>query len=166
MIIDSTLAWPRDRAVEILDVFGGVSKTLAESRDALERRLRELVVLHEASHALSRSLDIDTLLQEVLLLIKREFGFEHLAVRLMNEDGILRIRSHVGLVEEYIAASAMVPNRETYFGICFLDARPVVVGDTREIAGERVHPCTDDLRGAGDRSTHGLFHPRPHALYR
>jgi sigma-B regulation protein RsbU (phosphoserine phosphatase) len=133
MIIDSTLAWPRDRAVEILDVFGGVSKTLAESRDALERRLRELVVLHEASHALSRSLDIDTLLQEVLLLIKREFGFEHLAVRLMNEDGILRIRSHVGLVEQYIAASAMVPNRETYFGICFLDARPVVVGDTREI---------------------------------
>ena len=133
MIINSTLAWPRDRAVEILDVFGGVSKTLAESRDALERRLRELVVLHEASHALSRSLDIDTLLQEVLLLIKREFGFEHLAVRLLDEDGILRIRSHVGLMADYVAASAMVPSRETYFGICFLDARPVVVGDTREI---------------------------------
>jgi len=32
-----------------------------------------------------------------------------------------------------VAASAMVPSRETYFGICFLDARPVVVGDTREI---------------------------------
>jgi signal transduction histidine kinase len=27
----------------------------------------------------------------------------------------------------------MVPSRETYFGMCFLDARPVVVGDTREI---------------------------------
>jgi len=133
MIINSTLAWPRDRAVEILDVFGGVSKTLAEGREALERRLRELVVLHEASHALSRSLDIDTLLQEVLLLIKREFGFEHLAVRLMDEDGILRIRSHVGIMADYVAASAMVPSRETYFGICFLDARPVVVGDTREI---------------------------------
>jgi signal transduction histidine kinase/Na+/proline symporter len=133
MIINSTLAWPRDRAVEILDVFGGVSQTLAESRDALERRLRELVVLHEASHALSRSLNIDTLMQEVLLLIKREFGFEHLAVRLMDEDGILRIRSYVGLIADYVAASAMVPSRETYFGLCFLDARPVVVGDTREI---------------------------------
>jgi sigma-B regulation protein RsbU (phosphoserine phosphatase) len=133
MIINSTLAWPRDRAVEILDVFGGVSQTLAESRNALERRLRELVVLHEASHALSRSLDIDTLLEEVLLLIKREFGFEHLAVRLLDEDGILRIRSRVGLRADYVAASAMVPSRETYFGICFLDARPVVVGDTREI---------------------------------
>jgi signal transduction histidine kinase/Na+/proline symporter len=133
MIIDSTLAWPRERAVEILDVFGGVSKTLVESRDALERRLRELMVLHEASRALSRSLDIDTLLQEVLLLIKREFGFEHLAVRLQSEDGVLRIRSHVGLSEAYVAASAMVPNRETYFGTSFLDARPVVVEDTREI---------------------------------
>lgn len=133
MIINSTLSWPRERAVEILDVFGGVSRTLAESRDALERRLRELVVLHEASHALSRSLDINTLLQEVLLLIKREFGFEHLAVRLLDEDGILRISSRVGLMADYVTASAMVPSRETYFGICFLDARPVVVGDTREI---------------------------------
>jgi phosphoserine phosphatase RsbU/P len=133
MIINSTLAWPRDRAVEILDVFGGVSQTLAESRDALERRLRELMVLHEASHALSRSLDIDTLMQEVLLLIKREFGFEHLAVRLLDEDGILRIRSRVGLRADYVAVSAMVPSRETFFGICFLDARPVVVGDTQKI---------------------------------
>ncbi len=133
MIINSTLAWPREHAVEILDVFGGVSKTLVESRDALERRLRELMVLHEASHALSRSLDIGTLLQEVLQLIKREFGFEHLGVRLMDEDGILRIHSHVGLSEEYVTASAMIPSRETYFGSCFLDSKPVLVGDTREI---------------------------------
>jgi len=133
MIIDSALAWPRERAVEILDVFGSVSQTLADSRDALERRLRELVVLHEASHALSRSLDIDTLLQEVLLLIKREFGFEHLAVRLLDNDGILKIRSYVGLVAVYVTESAMAPSRETYFGSCFLDASPVVVGDTREI---------------------------------
>ncbi|HIJ95680.1 MAG TPA: GAF domain-containing protein [Desulfuromonadales bacterium] len=133
MIINSALAWPREHAVEILDVFGGVSQTLVDSRNALERRLRELMVLHEASHALSRSLDIETLLQEVLQLIRREFGFEHLGVRLMDEDGILRIHSHVGLSGEYVATSAMPPSRETYFGSCFLDARPVVVGDTREI---------------------------------
>ena len=133
MIINSTVAWPSEHAVEILDVFGGVSQTLVNSRDALERRLRELMVLHEASHALSRSLDIDTLLQEVLLLIKREFGFEHLGVRLLDDDGIMRIRSHVGLSDEYVAASAMAPSHETYFGSCFLDARPIVVGDTRDI---------------------------------
>lgn len=133
MIINSTRAWPREHAVEILDVFGGVSQTLVESRDALDRRLRELMVLHDASHALSRSLDIDTLLQEVLQLIKREFGFEHLGVRLLDNDGVLRIRSHVGLSDEYVSSSAMVPSHETYFGTCFLDARPIVVGDTRNI---------------------------------
>jgi signal transduction histidine kinase len=133
MIIESTLAWPRERAVEILDVFGNVSQNLADSREALERRLRELMVLHEATHALSRSLDIDTLLQEVLQLIKREFGFEHLAVRLLDDDGILRIRNHVGLVAAYVTESAMLPSRETYFGSCFLDARPVVVEDTRDL---------------------------------
>ena len=133
MIINSTLTWPRERVVEILDVFGGVSKTLVESQDALERRLRELMVLHEASRSLSRSLDLDTLLQEVLLLIKREFGFEHLGVRLMGEDGILRIRSHVGLSAAYVKESAMIPSRDTYFGTCYLEAQPVVVGDTRDI---------------------------------
>ncbi len=133
MIINSTFAWPREHAVEILDVFGGVSQKLVQGRDALERRLRELMVLHEASHALSQSLDIDTLLQQVLQLIKQEFGFEHLGVRLLDEDGVLRIHSHVGLSDEYIVASAMSPSRETYFGSCFLDARPVVVGDTREV---------------------------------
>ncbi len=133
MIIDSSLEWPREKAVEILDIFGDVSKTLVDSQDTLERRLRELMVLHEASHALSRSLDIDTLLQEVLLLIKREFGFEHLAVRLLGEDGILRIRSHVGLSEAYVKASAMVPSMETYFGTSFLNAKPLVVEDTRNI---------------------------------
>lgn len=133
MIINSKLAWPREHAVEILDVFGSVSQTLVESRETLERRLRELMVLHEASHALSRSLDIDTLLQEVLQLIKREFGFEHLGVRLLDEDGVLRIRSHAGLSDEYVSISAMPPTRDTYFGSCFLDARPVVVGDTRDI---------------------------------
>ena len=133
MVIDSTQSWPRDRVVEILDVFGGVSQTLAESRETLERRVRELMVLHEASRALSRSLELDTLLQEVLLLIQREFGFQHLAVRLMAEDGVLRIRSHVGLSKAYVEASAMVPTRDTYFGTCFLEAQPVVLGDTREI---------------------------------
>ncbi len=128
-------------SVEVLDVFGGAagtteglaSQSLAESREILERRLRELMVLHEASHALSRSLDIDTLLQEVLMLIKREFGFEHLGVRLLGDDGILRIRSHVGLNEQYVSASAMIPTRDTYFGTSFLEGAPVVVGDTRDI---------------------------------
>ncbi|MHB8765028.1 MAG: SLC5/6 family protein, partial [Deferrisomatales bacterium] len=96
MIVQSFLAWPRERAVEILDVFGGVSQTLVESRETLERRLRELVVLHEASHTLSKSLDIDRVLGEVLHLIRREFGFDYLAVRLQDAGGCLRIRSHVG----------------------------------------------------------------------
>ncbi len=131
-IVQSFLAWPRERAVEILDVFGGVSRTLAESRETLERRLRELVVLHDASQALSRSLDIDRALAEVLRLIHQEFGFDHLAVRLLEPSGKLGIRCHVGLGEEYVALSAVPPSADTYFGTCFLEGRPVVVEDTRE----------------------------------
>ena len=133
MVIESFLAWPQDQAGEILDVFGGVSKSLAESRDSLERRLRELMVLHEASSTLSKSLHIDTVLAEVLHLIHREFGFEYLAVRLLDADGKLRIRSHVGLNAEYVRISAVPPSEETYFGTCFLKGEPVVLEDSRHV---------------------------------
>ncbi|GAB4277354.1 MAG: SpoIIE family protein phosphatase [Deferrisomatales bacterium] len=133
MILQSFQAWPQEQAVQILDVFGGVTQTLAESRETLERRLRELVVLHEASRTLSSSLDLDTVLSQVLHLIRREFGFEYLAVRLLDPDGCLRIRSHVGLEEEYIRISAIPPSKDTYFGTCFLEGRPVVVEDTRQV---------------------------------
>ncbi|MBI5017740.1 MAG: GAF domain-containing protein [Deltaproteobacteria bacterium] len=136
-ILESVLAWPRERAVEILDVFGGVTRTLAESRDTLERRLRELSVLHEASNALSQSLDTDKLLSDVLHLIQRQFGFEHLAVRLLDPRGVLGIRSRVGLTADYVALSGAPPSRDTYFGQCFLDAKPVVVGDARNIQETR-----------------------------
>ncbi len=137
-VIQSFLAWPREQAVEILDVFGGVSRTLAESRETLERRIRELTVLHEASRTLSKSLHIDTVLAEILDLLRREFGFEHLAVRLLEPDGTLCIRSHVGLHPSYVEASRRPPSKETYFGTCFLEARPVVVEDTRQIPAH--HP--------------------------
>jgi signal transduction histidine kinase len=111
-----------------------VSQTLAEGRETLERRLRELSVLYEASRTLSKSLDVDKVLSEVLHLIRHEFGFEYLAARLLGADGVLRIRSHVSLNPEYIEVSSIPPSRRTYFGTCFLDARPVVVEDTREIS--------------------------------
>ncbi|MBE0617038.1 MAG: GAF domain-containing protein, partial [Proteobacteria bacterium] len=133
MVIQSFLAWPREQAGEILDVFGGVSQSLAESRETLERRLRELMVLHDASSTLSKSLHIDTVLAEVLHLIHREFGFEYLAVRLLDPDGKLRIRSHVGLDPEYVGISAVPPSEETYFGTCFLRGEAVVLEDARHI---------------------------------
>ncbi|HSH68608.1 MAG TPA: ATP-binding protein, partial [Deferrisomatales bacterium] len=127
------LALPRERAVEILDIFGGVSGEQSESREALQRRLRELLVLHEAAAVMSKSLHIDTVLSEVLGLIQREFGFEYLAVRLLDEDGMLRIRSFVGLDPGYVSLSAVPPTEETYFGTCFLRGEPVVVEDARDI---------------------------------
>ncbi|MDW7711903.1 MAG: ATP-binding protein [Deferrisomatales bacterium] len=132
-VIESFLAWPRDQAGEILDVFGGVSRSLEEGRGSMERRLRELMVLHEASSTLSKSLHIDTVLAEVLHLIHREFGFEYLGVRLLDPDGMLRIRSNVGLEPDYVRISAVPPSEETYFGTCFLRGEPVVLEDARHV---------------------------------
>lgn len=105
---------------------------LAAGRAELERRLRDLSVLHEASGILAASLDLDKLLDSILGLIKREFGFQHLAIRLLNERGHLEVRASIGMDRDYIEATRIIPTRSTMFGRAFLDAKAVVVRDTRE----------------------------------
>ncbi|TLN12203.1 GAF domain-containing protein, partial [bacterium] len=105
---------------------------LAAGRAELERRLRDLSVLHEASSILAASLDLDKLLESNLNLIKREFGFQHLSVRLLNERGQLEIRASIGIDRDYIEATRIIPTRGTMFGRAFLDAKPVVVRNASE----------------------------------
>jgi sigma-B regulation protein RsbU (phosphoserine phosphatase) len=135
-IIKGFLVWNKEHSVEVLDVFGGVTQTLADSRETLERRLRELSVLHKASKSLAQGLDTDAFLNKILGLIRQEFGLDHLAVRLLQPDGSLHIRCHVGLTQRYVEASALTPSRETFFGRCFLDAQPLVVENIRDVIKE------------------------------
>ncbi len=133
MVLQGFLALPKSKAVEIIDVFGSVSSTLAQSREELERRLRELSVLYESSRMLSNSRDVAGFLSRILQLIKDEFGFDHLGVRLLDPRGKLVIRSRIGLDDDYAEATVMLPSRDTMFGRAFLDGAPVVVGDVADV---------------------------------
>ncbi len=131
-LVQSYLSWTKGRSVEILDIFGSVSRTLAESRENLERRVRELSVLHKATRTLSTTMDVDAFLNLILRLIKSEFGLSHLGVRLLDARGRLAVRSSIGLDEEYADATRLIPSRDTLFGRAFLDGKPVVVGDVKD----------------------------------
>jgi Na+/proline symporter/signal transduction histidine kinase len=113
----------------IVDVFGKVSRSLEQSREDLQRRVRELSLLYEATRRIASTLDPQRMMDDVIELLRQEFEFDALVVRLHDVDGRLRIKSQAGLPLHADISVGDPVSRETYFGECFLDNRLIVVED-------------------------------------
>ncbi|HET9489907.1 MAG TPA: ATP-binding protein [Methylomirabilota bacterium] len=124
----------------IFDVFGKVSQSLEQSREDLQRRVRELSLLNEVTRRIASSLDPQRMMDGVVDLLSREFQFDVLTVRLHDADGRLRIKSHAGLPPSADLSRGDPVSRDTYFGECFVDARVIVVEDTTLIRKPLVFP--------------------------
>lgn len=127
----------------IFDLFGRVSRSLEQSREELQRRVRELSLLFEATRRIAATLDPQRMMDGVVELLHREFSFDLLTVRLLEPDGRLRIRSQVGLPAGTDLSAGDSVSRETYFGECFLDGRMVVVEDVSALRKPVVLPARD-----------------------
>jgi sigma-B regulation protein RsbU (phosphoserine phosphatase) len=124
----------------IFDVFGKVSQSLEQSREDLQRRVRELSLLNEATRRIASTLDPQPMMDGVVQLLRQEFEFDVLTIRLRDPDGHLRIKSHVGLPPGTALSQGDPPSRDTYFGECFVDNRVVVVEDAALIRKPVVFP--------------------------
>jgi signal transduction histidine kinase/Na+/proline symporter len=133
------------RVEAIFDVFGRVSRSLEQSREDLQRRVRELSLLNEATRRMASTLDPQAMMDGVVELLSREFEFDVLTVRLLDADGRLRIRSQAGLLPEAGATLGEPPSRDTYFGECLLDNRAIVVEDTTLISKPVVLPAASGV---------------------
>jgi Na+/proline symporter/signal transduction histidine kinase len=127
----------------IFDVFGKVSQSLEQSRENLQRRVRELSLLYEATRRIASTLDPRPMMDSVVELLSREFEFDLLTIRLCDSDGRLRIKSHAGLPPDADLSTGDLVSRDTYFGECFLDARMVVVEDATQIRKPLVLPAPE-----------------------
>ncbi len=127
----------------IFDLFGRVSQSLEQSREDLQRRVRELSLLYDATRRIASTLDPQRMMAGVVELLGREFGFDVIAVRLLDPDGRLRIKSHVGLPPEADLSGGDPVSRDSYFGECFLDNRVVVVEDATQIRKPVVLPVPE-----------------------
>ncbi|HSE95408.1 MAG TPA: ATP-binding protein [Methylomirabilota bacterium] len=125
----------------IFDVFGKVSQSLEQSRDDLQRRVRELSLLNDATRRIASTLDPQQMMDGLVGLLSREFEFDVLTIRLRGADGRLRIRSHAGLPAGVDLGPDETVSRDTYFGECFLDSRVVVVEDATQIRKPVVLPA-------------------------
>jgi signal transduction histidine kinase len=132
-----------ERVEAIVDLFGSVSQSLEQSREALQLRVRELSLLNEATQRIAGTLDPRQMMDGVLELLNRELEFERLTVRLRDPDGRLRIKSQVGLPAEADLSAGDPISRDTTFGQSFLDNRVIVVEDTTLIQRPLVLPTPD-----------------------
>ena len=127
----------------IFDVFGKVSQSLEQSREDLQRRVRELSLLNEATRRIASTLNPSAMMNGIVRLLRQEFEFDLLTIRLLDADGRLRIESHLGLPPSADLSVGDPVSRETYFGECFLENRVVVVEDAALIRKPVVFPTRE-----------------------
>ena len=125
----------------IYDVFGKVSQSLEQSREDLQRRVRELSLLNEATRRIASTLDPQGMMDGVVALLTREFEFDRLMIRLHDPDGRLRIKSQTGLPPGSDFTAGDPVSGESYFGECFLDNRLVAVEDAARIRKPVMFPA-------------------------
>jgi signal transduction histidine kinase/Na+/proline symporter len=129
-----------ERFETIFDLFGRVSQSLEQSREELQRRVRELSLLNEATRRIAATLDPQEMMDGIVQLLHREFEFDLLTIRLVDLDGRLRISSQIGLPTSADVSAGDPVSRDTYFGECFLDNRVVLVEDATLIRKPVVLP--------------------------
>jgi signal transduction histidine kinase/Na+/proline symporter len=132
-----------ERVEAIVDLFGTVSQSLEQSREELQRRVRELSLLNEATQRIAATLDPAQMMAGVLELLHRELELQRLTIRMLDTDGRLRIKSQVGLPPDSDLSAGDEVSRETTFGQSFLDNQVIVVEDSALIQRPLVLPTPD-----------------------
>jgi len=116
-----------------------------QSRE-LKRSVKELSVLFEISKKISSSFSISDLMEAVLDLLMREFKTDTWSIRLLDDDGYLRIKSYRGLSAEFVTSTARKPSMDTYSGECFLTNKIILIKDA-EKAGKPISPNLEFKEG-------------------
>lgn len=128
VIVEGYLASMGSRMEEVLDLFGPICSSLEESEQTLKRRAAELSVLYEAARRLAPSLSIPDLVEGALNLLTERLGIERCAVRLLGEDGLLRLKGSRGL-KDGLKEIPFKPAPESLLGECLATGQVLSVAD-------------------------------------
>lgn len=107
-------------------VINRISKKTREN----EQKLR---ILFDISRIVSSLLHLQKVLDAIVELLVKEFKLDACAIRLLGDDGNLRIKSQQGFSNRFSEQAARKPTIETYAGECFLTGQYYIVNDTEKI---------------------------------
>jgi len=122
-VVESFLSDIGSRMEPVYDIFSTVRTSLDQSREALFVRLR-------ASEIMNRSLELDIIMEDLLALLLREFKLDLCVIRVLNERGVLHVRSFKGEGGERITAEDRILEIDTHVGEAFLGRRTEFFNDT------------------------------------
>ena len=132
-IVESYLSDIGSRMESFYDVFRSVRTSLKESRESLNIRLRASEIMSRMSRS---TLDLQTIIDDLLELIRSEFGCTLVVVRLATAGGVLRIRGYRGTDIPEITRSNRVAELDTYLGEAFLSNRTQFENDVHHATRE------------------------------
>ena len=105
--------------------------------DRILRQKREseqkLTILFEITRLVSSLLHLQYVLDAIVDLLMREFKLDACSIRLLDDDGNMRIKSHKGLSEKFVKTATRKPTVDSYSGECFLTGKIVIVNEAKEI---------------------------------
>ncbi|MDH3999439.1 MAG: SpoIIE family protein phosphatase, partial [Desulfuromonadales bacterium] len=123
IIIDNYLSARGSHMEDIFNVLGSVNISRTASRE-------QLSVLYEAAHVVSLGADLQTTLDEILIIFTDQFMFDLCVIRILDEDrNILTVRSQRGMSSEHFGESERNLDMDTFIGETFLTNQVTVVND-------------------------------------
>jgi len=112
-------------------------ETKSKVTDRILREKREseqkLTILCEITRLVSSLLHLQYVLDAIVDLLTREFKLDACSIRLLDDDGNMRIKSHKGLSEKFVKTATRKPTVDSYSGECFLTGKIVIVNEAKEI---------------------------------
>jgi PAS domain S-box-containing protein len=146
VIVEAYLSSLGSRMEDVFDLFGRVSSSLEESEQKLKRRLAELSVLYEEARRLASSLSLPEIMDSVLSLLEERLAVEICAIRLLDEDGLLRIKSLRGLPPQ-ARDQAVRPGKGSLLAEC-LETRQAISAPDGEEVRDRIQGLLPEETGA------------------
>jgi len=108
--------------------------TLINQRKELKRNIKELSFLFDASRKISSTLNLSEILDSVLDLFMEKFKADTWSIRILDDDGYLRIKSQRRLSPEFVKFAERKPTMDSYSGECFLKNKIIIVKDAERIS--------------------------------
>ena len=107
---------------------------LINQRKELKRRIKALSFLFEASRKINSTLSVSEILDFILDLLMDKFKAYAWSVRILDDDGYLRIKSQRRLSPEFVKFAERKPTMDSYSGECFLKNKIIIVKDAERIS--------------------------------
>ncbi len=115
-----------DEVENLSRLIDGISRQITESK-------QQLHILFEISKFVSSLLHLQHVLDAIVGLLATEFRLDACSIRLLDEDGYLRIKSQKGLSEAFVETASRKPTIDSYSGECFLTGKIVMINDAEKI---------------------------------